>query len=154
MEAGVEENQDEARRLLEKKLYDGSAYEKFKEMVTFQMGRLTMFEEPSRLPTAGSVVEHKTLQNGYLQEFKTASIGRLMVDMGGGRKTKDDIVDPLVGLRFHKKIGDNVSSGEPIVVIHARDRSQAEMVSRRLEELIQIGPEKSCPPGLIKKRII
>lgn len=154
MEAGVEENQDEARRLLEKKLCDGSAYEKFKEMVTFQMGDLSMFEEPSRLPTAGSVVEYKALQDGYLQEFKTAAIGRLIVDMGGGRKTKDDIVDPLVGLRFHKKIADKVSSGDPIVVIYARDQSQAEMVSRRLEDLIQIGPEKFDPPGLIKKRII
>ena len=154
LEAGLEENQDEARRLLEKKLDDGSAYEKFKEMVTFQMGDLTMFEEPSRLPTAGSIIEYKALQDGYLQEFKTASIGRLIVEMGGGRKTKDDIVDPLVGLRFYKKIGDNVSSGEPIAVIHARDRSQAMMVSRRLEGLIRIGPDRSDPPRLITKRIV
>lgn len=154
LEAGVEDNQDEARRLLKKKLDDGSAYEKFEKMVAFQKGDLTMFEEPSKLPIAGSVLEYKTLQDGYLQEFKTAAIGRLIVDMGGGRKTKDDIVDPLVGLRFYKKIGDNVSSGEPVAVIHARDRSQAMMVSRRLEGLIRIGPDRSDAPRPIPKRII
>ncbi len=154
LEAGVEKNQDEARRLLEKKLGDGSVYKKFKEMVTFQMGDLTMFEEPSRLPTVGSIIEYKALQDGYLQEFKTASIGRLIVEMGGGRKTKDDIVDPLVGLRFYKKIGDKISSGEPIAAIHARDQSQAMMISRRLEGLIRIGPDRSEPPRLITKRIV
>lgn len=151
--ADIRKNRGEARTVLEKKLGDGSAYEKFEEMIAFQKGDLSMFEKPSKLPTAGSVVEYKTLKNGYLQEFKTASIGGLVVEMGGGRKTKDDIIDPLVGLKFYKKIGDKVSSGEPIVEIHARDRSQAKMVSQRLTELIQIGPEKSEPPVLIKKRI-
>jgi pyrimidine-nucleoside phosphorylase len=154
MEAGIEENRAEAKNLLEKKLGDGSAYEKFSQMVAFQKGDLSLFEEPSRRPAAGSIVEYKALMDGYLQEFRTDSIGRLIVDMGGGRKTKDDIVDPLVGLKFYKKIGDKISSGEPIVVIHARERSQVDMVSRRLEELIKIGPEKSDPPDLIKKRII
>lgn len=151
--AGIEEKRDEARTVLEKKLSDGSAYEKFEEMIAFQGGDLSMFEKPSKLPTAGSVIDYKALKNGYLQEFKTASIGRLIVDMGGGRKTKDDVIDPLVGLKFYKKIGDKVSFDEPITRIHAKDRSQAKMVSQRLTGLIQIGPEKSDPPMLIKKRI-
>jgi len=153
LEAGIEENRDEAKNLLEKKLGDGSAYERFEKMVAFQEGNLSIFEKPSRLPTAGSVIEYKALGDGYLQEFKTASVGRLIVDMGGGRKTIDDIIDPLVGLKFYKKIGDKVSSGEPIVGIHAKDQSQAEMVSQRLTELIQIGPEEFDSPVLIKKRI-
>ena len=149
LEAGIEENRDEARNLLEKKLRDGSAYEKFERMAAFQEGNLSMFEKPPRLPTARSVIEYKVLKDGYLQEFKTASVGQLIVDMGGGRKTIDDIVDPLVGLKFYKKIGDKVSSGEPIVEIHAKDRSQAKMVSQRLTELIQIGPEECVPPVLL-----
>ncbi len=150
--AGVEENEDVARTLLERKLSDGSAYEKFEKMVVFQKGDLSIFKPPS-MPTAGSVIEYKALDDGYLQGFKTASIGQLVVFMGGGRKTKDDIIDPLVGLRFCKKIGDKVASGEPLVEIHARDQSQATMVSQRLSELIQVGQQKFDPPVLIMERI-
>lgn len=153
LEAGIKENRTEARILLEKKLSDGSAYEKFMKMVVFQNGDLSMFEKPSRPPAAGSVIECKALKEGYLQQFKTASIGRLIVEMGGGRKTRDDIIDPTVGLRFYKKIGDNISPGEPIAEIHARDLSQAKMVSKRLTELIQIGSQKFASPDLIKERI-
>lgn len=151
--AGIEEKRDDAKNLLEKKLGDGSAYEKFGQMIAFQKGDLSMFEKPSRLPTAGSVVEYNALKDGHLQEFNTTSIGRLIVDMGGGRRTKDDIIDPRVGLSFYKKIGDKVSSGEPIIKIHAKDRPQAEIVSQKLTKLIQIGPERPDPPVLIKKRI-
>lgn len=150
--AGVEENEDMARTLLERKLSDGSAYEKFEKMVVFQKGDLSIFG-PSSLPTAGSVIEYKALVDGYLQGFKTAPIGQLIVFMGGGRKMKDDIIDPLVGLRFCKKIGDKIASGEPLVEIHARDRSQAIMISQRLTDFIQIGPEKFDPPVLIMERI-
>ena len=151
--AGIEENRDDAKKLLEKKLGDGSAYEKFEKMVAFHGGDLSKFAKPSSLPTAGSVGEHNALEDGYLQEFKTASIGRLIVEMGAGRKTKNDTIDPTVGLRFYKKLGEKVVSGEPIVEIHARNQSQAEMVSERLKELIHLGPEKFDPPVLIKKRI-
>jgi pyrimidine-nucleoside phosphorylase len=151
--AGIEENRDDAKKLLEKKLGDGSAYEKFEKMVAFHGGDLSKFKKSSSLPTAGAVSEYNALEDGYLQEFKTASIGRLLVEMGAGRKTKDDAIDPTVGLRFCKKLGEKVVSGEPIVGIHARNQSQAEMVSERLKELIHLGPEKFDPPVLIKKKI-
>ena len=38
--------------------------------------------------------------------------------LGGGREKKEDAIDHGVGLEFHKRIGDRVEKGEPLVTIH------------------------------------
>ena len=48
----------------------------------------------------------------------TKKIGLHCVKLGGGRLVKEDIVDPSVGFVFHKKIGDRVKAGDPILTIY------------------------------------
>ena len=88
-----------------------------------------------------------------MQGFETAGLGDLIVDMGGGRKREDDGIDPLVGLKFFKKIGESVSEGEALVEIHAKDENQLEEAKKRIASLIKIGPDKVGPPLLVKDRI-
>jgi len=44
--------------------------------------------------------------------------GIALAMLGGGRETKEDKIDHGVGLEFHKRIGDRVEKGEPLVTIH------------------------------------
>jgi len=151
--SGVSHDRESSRDFLEKKLLDGSAYRKFEKMVEYQGGNLSVFIEDGRLPRAPAVKVHESPISGYVQRFETEAIGRLIVDMGGGRKTKEDTVDPLVGLVFLKSLGDRVSVNEPLAEVHARDQAQADFFTERLDKLIQLGPEPMQPPELIKKRI-
>jgi len=73
--------------------------------------------------------------------------------MGGGRKTKDDIIDPYAGLIFYKKIGDMVNSGDVLVEIHARNHELADYAKDQLDNIIGIGDNKPSIPKLIKNRI-
>jgi pyrimidine-nucleoside phosphorylase len=151
--AGIEKNRRQTRMLLESKLKDGSAFRKFEEMVQFQGGNLSIFLNDAGLPRARHLAEFKAPRDGYVQSFQTERIGRLVVEMGGGRLTKDDIIDPLVGLIFHRKIGSEVRAGESLAEIHAQDRIQAEQAAQRLSSYITIGDEKPPIPELIKKRL-
>lgn len=151
--AGISKNRETAASLLEAKLRDGSAWRKFEEMVSYQGGNLGIFENSDRMPKAPVIRQLKSELDGFLQGFETEAIGRLIVDMGGGRKTKDDIIDPLVGLIFHKKIGDTVKAGEMLVEIHSRNNAQADDVAPSLIKLIKIGSDKVEAPTLIKQRL-
>lgn len=151
--SGICHEREEGILLLERKLEDGSASRKFQEMVRYQGGDLSVFENKSRLPKAPVIAEFKVSNDGVIQGFDTEGIGRLIVEMGGGRKSKEDKVDPLVGLLFHKKIGDKVRVGETAVGIHAHDDNQAEYARRRLNDIVKVGRGKVDVPELIKKRI-
>jgi pyrimidine-nucleoside phosphorylase len=151
---GLKPNRESAGILLEEKLKDGSAWRKFQEMVSYQQGSLTIFENDTQMPKAPVIREFKSPLSGFVRGFETEGIGRLIVDMGGGRKTKDDIIDPLIGFIFRKKIGEQINAGDTLVEIHARDNAQAELAASRLKELIQLGQEKPETPVLIKKRLI
>jgi len=151
--AGIETDRNKAIKMLENRLNDGSALKKFEEMVEFQKGDLSIFEKPSNIPKAKHIVECKSKLDGHLQEYSTFEIGRLVIELGGGRFTKDDVVDPLVGLVFRKKIGDKVSAGDILVNIHANNYDQAKEASKAIENYIKIGDEKPAVPVLIKERL-
>ncbi len=149
----VETNREKAIQLLKKKFADGSAFEKFEEMVYYQGGDLAIFKNKSKTPHAAIVKDIKAIKSGYIIGFDTMGIGRLIVDMGGGRKTKDDKIDPLVGIEFPLKIGDKVNVGDVIARLHARDENQFETAAARLNEYISITDTKINPPELIKRTI-
>ena len=64
-------------------------------------------------------------------EDKAESIGKAAAMLGAGRKTKEDVIDPSVGLMIRKRVGDMVYRGECLVQIHASSREDA----RKAEEL-------------------
>jgi pyrimidine-nucleoside phosphorylase len=140
--AGISSDLEKSANLLKYKLDDGSAYRKFEEMVTYQGGDLAVFAESSDVPRAAYIREYKAPIDGYLWGFKTAEIGRLIAEMGGGRKMVGDRIDHLVGLKFSSKIGDEIARGDIIAEIHAKDKGQATMASARLAKLIEIGSDK------------
>jgi len=151
--AGIKSERDQAIKLLESKLEDGSALNKFQEMVEYQNGDLSGLLESPKASRARYIVQHKAGQDGYLQRYSTYEIGRLAIELGGGRVTKEDVIDPTVGFKFFKKIGDEVSTGEMIAEIHANDKSQADDICKKLYDLIEIDGNKPHIPELIKERL-
>jgi pyrimidine-nucleoside phosphorylase len=142
-----------ARNALIEKLKSGKAYDKFAEMVVNQKGDLDRFENKLPMNQCKAVIPIASDTEGYIQGFDTLGIGRLIVDLGGGRKRIEDKIDHLIGIEFHKKIGDLVKSGEIIAMLHTNTKSSAENESNILKRLIKIGREPVEVPRLIKERI-
>lgn len=143
--SGISSRRREARQLLQGKIDDGTAWIKFQEMVSYQGGDLRGLSDLNEAPKAPYISKFKSTSEGYVCGFKTEEIGRLIVDLGGGRRVADDTIDHLVGLKFFKKIGDEAGRGEAIAEVHANDKIQAKKAAEKLAKLIEISPGKQ--PG-------
>jgi len=103
----------EARKKVIAALDSGQAFETFAKMCHLQGGNLGAIQ----LPTAFSTVVAES--SGYIESYNTEQIGIAAIELGAGRKTLNDKINPLTGLRVHKKVGDLVEAGEPLFTLFA-----------------------------------
>ncbi|APT18337.1 pyrimidine-nucleoside phosphorylase [Amylolactobacillus amylotrophicus DSM 20534] len=108
-----------ARTILQEKIADGSALAKFKELVEAEGGDVRVVDNYQLMPHAKNQIVVTALDDGYVNAIDTNDLGMLVVYLGGGRLKKTDKIDPGVGLVIHKKVGDYVHRGEPLVTVHA-----------------------------------
>lgn len=141
----------EARVL--KAIKSGAGYEKFCEMVRAQSGNIKYVENPSRRRTAKFIREVKALDTGYVSSIDTFEIGMAAVKLGAGRLKVADRVDPIVGISILKKIGDKVSSGDTLAVVHANRDSRSKSAVGEVRSAYQFSGEKPEKPRLVKERI-
>lgn len=142
--AGAADSPEEARKMLEKTIEDGSALKKFAEMVEAQGGDPSYIYDTDKFEKAKFVEPALSPADGYVRTIKTDDVGIASLILGGGRETKEDVIDHAVGLIIEKKIGDEVKKGEPLAYIHANDKEKLEAAKERLISAYTIGekPEK------------
>jgi thymidine phosphorylase len=75
--------------------------------------------------------------------------GRVALDLGAGRRTKDDSIDHAVGLRCFAKRGDHVEAGQTLVEVYAHDEASAEQAIERLRPLIELADEPQPPRPIV-----
>lgn len=107
---------EEAIKLVKEVLVQGKALEKFKEIIACQHGRLEELEISTK------VISIKSKQTGVISEINTEMIGELVRKLGAGRYTKEDVIDPKVGMKILKKVGDFVVEGEELVKVYIGDK--------------------------------
>lgn len=103
---------------LEQVIKSGMAIEKLKQLIEIQGGNPCVIDNPDRLPQAKNHVEVKSLKSGYVTAINAEAIGIAAMILGAGRKKKEDQIDYSAGLTIVKKIGDKVSAGDTICVLH------------------------------------
>jgi pyrimidine-nucleoside phosphorylase len=141
----VASGEKEAREILKKKIDTGEALSKFREMVENQGGDPKIVDDYTLLPQSKFILPVKAEKDGFLRGINTLLVGQLCIELGGGRKVITDQIDPGVGFRFEKKIGDRVRKGETVATVHARDRSAGEKVSSDLKEAYTLSARKVKP---------
>lgn len=120
---------EEAFNLLKQQLKSGKAYEKFKEFIARQGGDLSQIEHPELLPTARNVIPVTAIESGYIKEIDALLIGIAAMNLGAGRKMKEDNIDMAVGITLHKKVGDQIIKGESLAYIHVNQQDYDEAMS-------------------------
>lgn len=103
---------EEAIEYVENALKTGSGYEKLEELVKYQHGDL------SGVKVADKTVEVNSDKEGYIKHIDTLKIGEIARKLGAGRLTKDDVINPGVGIVLHKKVGDKVLAGESLATVY------------------------------------
>ncbi len=141
---------EEAEKLLQDTITDGSALRKLAEFVKAQGGDERAVYDTSLLPKASIVREIRSDNAGYIQKIQCDEIGICSLILGGGRETKESEIDLSVGFVLTKKIGDYVQQGEVIAIMHANDEGKADAAEARFKAAYTFAVEPIERPAMIK----
>lgn len=130
----------EAIYLLESK----KAYEKFKEFVKYQNGDIENIKISDNVDLIYSVDE------GYVYDIDEIKLALECLNMGSGRKNKDDKLKLGVGIRKYKSIGSYVKKGELLAKVYYEDVRADENMIR---DSFKISSKKKKKNPLIYKVI-
>jgi pyrimidine-nucleoside phosphorylase len=150
--AGVARDAPEAKCQLEESVTSGRAIQKLSQIVEAQGGDPRVIDDPERLPQADQVEVFRAERDGVVARVEPRRIGRAIVELGGGRRTIEDEIDPAVGFVIPIKPGDRVREGEPLASVFARDREGIRLGIEALGEAIVIGESGELTP-LITHRV-
>ena len=135
---GLDEAQGRARA--EGVIDDGSAATVWDRWIRAQGGD----PAPGSLPRAPVVRTVTAPRDGFVRRLGAIRVGVAALELGAGRRAKEDTIDHAVGVVCHKKRGDLVRAGEPLAQIHAARDDQAGAATAAVLEAYEFADD--APP--------
>jgi pyrimidine-nucleoside phosphorylase len=136
---------DDGRRLAENAVEDGSATAAYQRWIRAQGGD----PDPAQLPRAPVVREVVASHGGVVVRVGALAIGHAALELGAGRRTKEDAIDHAVGVVCRAKRGDSVSAGDVLAEVHARDEATASAAERTVLGAYAVGSELPHAHGIL-----
>ncbi len=127
---------EEGRRRAQRALSDGSAFAAYERWIRAQGGDPDL----GRLPAADVVREVVAPQAGVVTRVRALAVGIAALELGAGRRTKEDDVDHAVGIVCRAKRGDTVAEGQLLAEVHARDEASAAHAADAVLAAYEVGP--------------
>jgi pyrimidine-nucleoside phosphorylase len=134
---------EEARELAQKKLLDGSGYRKLKDVIAAQGGNPQVLDRFELLPNATGAREISSPRAGYVSAIDAEYIGQASAMIGAGRDTKEDVIDPAVGVILEVKTGQKVDAGGVLCRLYYTREENVEEAAQLVEDAFRIS---STPP--------
>jgi pyrimidine-nucleoside phosphorylase len=129
---------DEARKIAEDKLMDGSAFQKFRQVVEAQGGNAQALDRFDLLPNATGMREIITARAGFVSAIMAEDIGRASQMMGAGRARKEDPIDPAVGVILEVKVGEKVDAGSVLCRLYYTSEENLDESAELVEDAFRI----------------
>ena len=133
MLAGKAESVDEARCKLCNTIQDGSALKKFAEFINAQGGNSDFVYNTDLFEKADLTRNLLAESDLYIKSINSEDVGIASLLLGGGRRSKEDVIDLSVGVILHKKVGDQAKAGESIATLYANDEQKLNDAYNRLK---------------------
>lgn len=122
---------------------------RFQALFKSQGGDLDAFEKERTSWRARSLCYHlESPGKGYVSQLDPRQLGNLLVNLGGGRIQKTDPIDPFVGIDLHKRVGDFVEEGEPVLDVFYPKENHCK-IQQTLEMALKISNAPVPRPPLI-----
>ena len=153
MVAEIAENEQQAREMMKEAVDSGKALDKLAELVEAQGGDKRMVYETDLLPKASSITPLLSEKDGYVEKIQCDEVGICSLILGGGRETKESVIDLSVGIVLTKKVGSHVKAGEPLAYIHSNEEAKRLACEERLRKAFHIG-DKVKKEGAIIHQIL
>lgn len=140
---------DAAREVAQARLLDGSGYRKFKDVIAAQGGNPQVLDRFELLPNATGAAEILCPRGGYISAIDAEYIGMASSMIGAGRDTKDDTIDPAVGVILEAKVGQKVEAGTVLCRIYHTSEDHLEEASQLVEDAFRISAQPPDERNLI-----
>ena len=137
---------ESGRKMAQEAIDNGSALEKFKELIQSQHGDVSVIDQPELLPSAKLVIPITADSTGWVKVVDAQAVGESSVEIGAGRAKKGDIIDQAVGIMVRVKVGDKINAGQTLFDVHVNDRKAFETVFQKLKTSVEISEEPVEPP--------
>ena len=120
----------EAFKMVIEVLNNGSAYNKFLEMVKLQNGDIDGIVVSSKKKYI------KAKSSGTVKNIDALKLGKLSVSMGAGRQSKEDRIDYSVGIKINKLVGEKVKKGEALATLYINDKFDKKLIDEDIFDII------------------
>ena len=127
----------EGRDLAERATTDGSAREAYERWIRAQGGDPDL----ETLPRAPVIEEVRAPHAGVVSRLAALPIGIAALELGAGRRTKEDTIDHAVGIVCSAKRGQEVEAGQVLADVHARDVESAARAVEAVAAAYEISDE-------------
>ncbi len=132
---------------------NGKAFDKFLEIVRLQNGNVSFIKNLNKYPKAKFKEVITASKSGYLEKVNNYQIGMASLELGAGRRTKEDKIDPTAGIIFHPKIGDKIKKGQIIAELFTNNKSKIDDAKTMIEQSLSFSKTKVKSVKLIKSVI-
>src|SRR5688572_30644838 len=144
---------DEAREVAQRLLLDGSGYKKFKDVIQAQGGDPRVLDRFDLLPNATGVREIPCPRSGYISAIDAEYIGLASTMIGAGRDTKEDAIDPAVGIILEAKIGQKIDAGTVLCRLYYTGEDRLEDAAQMVEDAFRISQTPPDERSLILETV-
>ena len=145
-------NLEEGKALLQEQIDSGRALEVFKTFLANQGGDTRIVDNLDLLPQARYHIPFLAQSSGVVSQWVADEVGVAAMILGAGRETKEDIIDPAVGIELCVKVGDSIQAGQPLAILHSNREDVSEVLAR-LSAAVSIA-DSAQVPELIRKVIV
>ena len=149
----ITDHVDEALIKLKSLLEDGSAFNKFVELVEAQGGDSSVLLDLNKYPSSKFSEDISAVSDGYVASIDPYALGIACVNLGAGRIKIDTVLDHKAGVKLFKKLGDQVTRGDKLLSAYSDSKEKLDSQLNAMNSAIVIGTEKPQLPKLLKEII-
>ena len=147
--SGLAKNEAEARAKLTQALTSGAGLQKLGAMLRALGGDVRCIEDPDSLCIVEKKIPVALRAAGYIAAMRAEEIGVAAQLLGAGRATKEDHIDPAVGLVMHKRQGMHVAADEPVATLYVNDPAHVEEAAALVRAAFTLSQEPSASMPMV-----
>ena len=144
---------EDCRKQVREAMENGSALQKFAEMVEAQGGDKEVIYDISKFQKAAFEKEVYSPCEGYITFMDTKECGVVSCMLGAGRETKEDVIDYSAGIVLKKKTGDKVQVGDVIAVLYSNQKEKMQSAADHFLQAITIEEKPAEKQKLIYAKV-
>lgn len=144
---------DEGIKMSQDAILNGTALQKWVDIVDEHGGDVNVIKHPDRYPKAKFQVDVQSDKQGVITRMDTYMMGMISLELGAGRRSKDEDVDPQAGFILHKKIGDKIKRDETFATLYTNKEEAIESALTNFQSAIVTADNPDAPLKSITHKV-